>query len=164
MAALASVADLQKLMKRTFAGEDLAQAETVLDIVSAWARSVANQPWVDAPAGVPADVSGVVLTASRRELNSPNPMIKSKSKGPFSIEYREPPEDFFTKAELALLRAAAPRKNPGGLFKVSLSRGESRGASSYNAGLLYLDGDGGTLFPVFHEDDPFWGDSIHFEH
>lgn len=159
MANLASVDDLQKLMGRTFAaGEELDQAEMVLTIVSAWARSVAGQEWPAAPVGVPADVVGVVLTASRRVINNPSGVI-SEVMGPFSVTYDKPPIDFFTAAELAILKRFRP-KRPGGLFTVSTTRGEVANATP---GFMNIDDNVADPMPVFFFNDPNWEEAIHFD-
>lgn len=151
MSSLASVADLQKLMGRTFqAGVALDQAEMVLSIVSAWVRSIAGTAW-DAPAVVPADVSGVVLSASRRELKNPDGVI-SRTKGPFAVAYNPPPVDFFTTGELAILHRFRPQSGAGGLRTISSSRGE-RGVR--NAGRVRL-GVNGAPWTIFLPGDLGW--------
>lgn len=157
MVALASVDDLAILMKRTFSGDDLAQATLVLTIVSSWARGVSGQSWPDAPTGVPQDVIGVVLTASRRELLHPDPLITGETMGPFAVTYGTPPDGFFTPAELAILRKFSGR--PAGLFTISMSRGDV--PTAYTDGYLTMDG-GGEPLPYYAFGDPGWEFSDHF--
>lgn len=159
MADLASVDDLQKLMKRTFSGGDLEQANMVLQIVSSWARAVSGRSWLDAPTGVPADVVGVVLTASRRELSNPDRVIM-RTKGPFSVTYDKPPVGFFSAGELSILKRFA--RKLGGLFTVSTTRGDV--APGYNDGFLTTDQLGGDPFGYYREGEPGWEDSYHFGH
>ena len=140
MADLASVEDLEILMKRTFSGADLDQAEMVLASVSAWARSVSGQSWPDA-AGVPSDVRYVVLAASRRTLRNPD-NVTAESMGPFSKNYDKPPREFFAPAELAILKRYRP-KAKSGLFTVGFSRGEK--LNSRFAGHLF-----------WHRDEDWW--------
>ena len=159
MADLASVSDLEKLMQRTFSGSGLDQAEMVVSSVSAWARSVSGQDWPDAPTGVPSDVKYVVLAASRRTLRNPDGVV-SESMGPFSKSYDKPPTDFFTKAELAILKRYRPKTAKGGLFTIGFSRGEEAAAAAW--GHLFIDGDeDGDPMPVFMPGDPGFEESWH---
>lgn len=134
---LASVEDLQRLMKRTFADAELDQADIVLDAVSAWARSVSGQAWAEAPVGVPSDVMYVVLAAARRVLVNPDG-VTQESMGPFSKSYDKPPKDFFTVAELAILKRYREKSAGGGLFTVGFTRGEK--ANWGKVGHLMIDG------------------------
>lgn len=152
MNSLASVADLQVLMKRTFTGSDLDQAEMVVATVSAWARAVSGQDWPDAPSGVPSDVKYVVLAASRRSLINPDGVV-SESMGPFSKTYDKPPRDFFTVAELALLKRYRPKSN-NGLFTVGFTRGEK--VNYGPVGHLFVDG---TPIPAVWPGDPGYKES-----
>lgn len=156
MADLASVDDLATLMKRTFSGDDQAQACLVLGFVSSWARVVSGQQWPDAPTGVPPGVVAVVLTASRRELNNPDKVI-TETMGPFNVTYSTPPDGFFSIPELAILRRFSGR--PAGLFTISMSRGEI--PTAYTDGYLTMDG-GGELLPYYGYGDPGWEFSDHF--
>lgn len=140
MTDLASVDDLEKLMKRTFTGPDLDQAEMVLSAVSAWARAVSGQSWPDV-AGVPSDVKYVVLVASRRTLRNPDG-VTSEAMGPFSKSYDKPPQHFFSSAELAILKRYRP-KAANGLFTVGFSRGEKQNPRF-----------AGHLF--WHRDEDWW--------
>lgn len=150
MTDLASVADLELLMKRTFTGADLDQADMVLSAVSAWARAVSGQEWPDAPVGVPSDVKYVVLAATRRVLTNPDGVV-SESMGPFSKTYEKQPVDFFMPAEVAILKRyrPSPRLNSG-LFTVGFSRGE-RATPFVN---YVRFGSDGEKFPCFWQGDP----------
>lgn len=159
MANLASVEDLQKLMRRTFAeGEDLDQADSVLTIVSAWARSLSGQAWPDAPTGVPADVQGVVLTACRRDLRNPDGSIVAKAKGPFSVQYKQAPDGFFTEPELSILRRF--KSKAGGLFTVGTTRGERAGRLP---AFLYWDKVLDDPVPAFEFGSLGWDSAIPWE-
>ncbi len=149
---LASVSDLERLMKRTFSGADLDQADIIIDAVSAWARGVSGQPWPDAPVGVPSDVMYVVLSAARRVLVNPDG-VTQESMGPFSKSYDKPPKNFFTLAELAILKRHRPRLN-NGLFTVGFSRGEK--ANWGRVGHLFVDGQ---PMPVIWPNDPGYDQS-----
>lgn len=146
MAELASVDDLQVLMKRTFSGADFDQAEMVVSTVSAWARAVSGQGWPDAPTGVPSDVRYVVLAASRRVLRNPDGVV-SESMGPFSKSYDKPPAEFFTQAELSILKRYRPKAGSGGLFTIGFTRGEK--ANQRMMGHLFVDGDLSDPLPCF---------------
>lgn len=150
MAGLASVDALQTLMKTVFEAEDFDQAELVLEIVSSWARVVSGQQWPDAPDQVPPDVTAVVLQASRRELKNPDRVI-TRSMGPFSVQFAQPPDGFFYPAELAILKRF---RRSGGLRTVSTTRGEDGRPWAGDTGYLqYGDGDG--LFPFCGADEGY---------
>ncbi len=150
MAGLASVGDLQVLMKTEFQGDDLEQAELVLGFVSSWARVVSGQLWPDAPAGVPADVSAVVLQASRRELTNPDRVI-SRQMGPFNVQFSQPPDGFFYPAELAILKRF---RRGSGLRTVATTRGETGRPSAGDVGYVQ-HGDGDVWFPFCSADEGY---------
>jgi len=79
-------------------------------------------------AGVPSDVKYVVLAAVRRVLRNPDGVV-SESMGPFSKTYDRPPSNFFTPAELAILKRYRPKSGSGGLFTIGFTRGEKANAS-----------------------------------
>jgi hypothetical protein len=162
MADLASVDDLGVLMKRTFSGGDLDQAEMVIATVSAWARSVSGQAWSD-PAGVPSDVKFVTLSASRRTLRNPDGVV-SEAMGPFSKTYDKPPTNFFSPAELAILKRYRAKAS-NGLFTVGFTRGEV-GNERYLGHLFFNRHDdddiGGDPFPCYWPGDPGFEESWHF--
>lgn len=159
MANLASVEDLQKLMRRTFAeGDDLDQANAVLTIVSAWARSLSGRSWPDAPSGVPADVNAVVLTAARRDLKNPDGSVLAKAKGPFSVQYKQAPDGFFTEPELAIFRQF--KGKAGGLFTVGTTRGEIPGRIP---AFLYWDRAYGEPFAAFEFGDAGWNTAVQWD-
>lgn len=156
MADLASVDDLQVLIKRTLSGADLDQAEMVVSTVSAWARAVSGQAWPDAPTGVPSDVKYVVLAACRRYLRNPDGVV-SESMGPFSKSYDKPPTNFFTPAELAILKRYRPKAGAGGLFTIGFTRGEV--ANQRMMGHLFFDGDINDPIACFSSDD-YWAEGV----
>lgn len=155
MADLASVDDLATLMKRTFSGADLDQAEMVVSTVSAWARAVSGQAWPD-PAGVPSDVKYVVLAASRRTLRNPDGVV-AESMGPFSKSYDKPPAQFFSQAELAILKRYRPKAGSGGLFTIGFTRGEVQNLRM--AGHLFVDGNLNDPLPCFGPEDS-WAEGV----
>lgn len=150
MADLASVDDLAVLMKRTFSGADLDQAEMVLSAVSSWARAIAGQVWLSAP-DVPSDVKHVVLAASRRTLRNPDG-VTAESMGPFSKSYDRPPTNFFTPAELSILKRYRSKASSGGLTTIGFTRGE-KGNARVLASHLFFDGEGDP-FPCLFPGDP----------
>lgn len=164
MANLASVTDLGKLMKRTFSGSDLDQAGMVLATVSAWARSVSGQSWPDAPAGVPSDVMYVVLSASRRTLKNPDG-VTAESMGPFSKSYDKPPTNFFTPAELSILKRYRAKAS-NGLFTIGFTRGEV-GNERYLGHLFFNrrdeDDPASDPMPCYWPGDPGFEESWHFD-
>lgn len=157
MADLASVDDLAVLMKRTFSGADLDQAEMVLSSVSAWARSVSGQEWPVA-SEVPSDVKYVVLAASRRSLRNPDGVI-SESMGPFSKSYDKPPSDFFTPAELAILKRYRPKASRG-LTTIGFTRGE-RANQRMMVSHLFFNDDSDPL-PCLWPGDPDYVEEYDF--
>jgi len=115
---LVSVEDLSTFMRTTFAiGPEEDQAYLVLQVVSAWVRTTGGKNWNSTNLLPPDDVVGVVLSASRRELNNPDRII-SESMGPISVTRAAPPEGFFTRGELSILQ----RKSGGSLFTISTRR------------------------------------------
>ncbi|ADL70976.1 head-to-tail adaptor [Mycobacterium phage LeBron] len=140
---------MQTLMSETFVGDELAQAQLVLDIVSSWARVVSGRSWPDAPTDVPDDVRAVVLQASRRELKNPDRVI-SRQMGPFNVQYSQPPDGFFYPAEMAILKRF---RRSGGLRTVSTSRGEE--GRPWAGKTAYINYEGGSLFPFCAEDEGY---------
>lgn len=149
MTDLASVDDLEVLMKRTFSGADLDQAEMVLSSVSAWARAVAGQEW-PVSSEVPSDVKYVVLAASRRTLRNPDG-VTAESMGPFSKSYDRPPSAFFTPAELSILKRYRPSAS-NGLITIGFTRGEK--ANPRTLGHLFWRNDDGDPLACLWPGDP----------
>lgn len=150
MSSLVAIGDLQALMKVEFSGDDLEQAQLVLDIVSAWARVVSGRTWPDAPVGVPDDVRAVVLQAARRDLQNPERVI-TRSMGPFSVQFSQPPDGFFYPAELAILKRF--RKTQG-LRTMGVTRGETGRPNAGKLGYLHF-GEGDGLFPFCGADEGY---------
>lgn len=151
---LASVEELAAYMRTTFAeGSETEQADMVLRVVSAWARTVGGRNWNNTDFLPPDDVVGVVLSASRRELTNPDRVI-TQSMGPLSVTRAKPPEGFFTPGELQILR----KKAKGGLFTISTRR-EERG---WGTGYLHMRADlQDEPFPYLNYGEPGWGNTIH---
>lgn len=150
---LASTADLAVFMRTTFTGAEEDQADLILRTVSAWARTVGGRAWNDTNLLPPDDVVGVVLSAARRELTNPDRVI-SESMGPLSVTWAKPPDDFFTRAEMAILK----KKSTGALFTVSTRREEE----SWGVGYLHMRDDlSDEPFPYLNYGEPGWGGTVH---
>ena len=150
---LVEVSDLETFMRITFDTDSKRdQAELVLQVVSAWARTVGGKNW-DTQNPAPDDVVGVVLSAARRELTNPDRVI-TESMGPLSVTWAKPPEQFFTAGELAILR----KKSASGLYTVSTHREEK----GWGTGYLYMRGDVSVEpMPVTNYGEPDWEGTYH---
>lgn len=152
-APLISVDDLSTYMRTTFTGAAEDQAYLVLQVVSAWVRTVGQKNWNGTDLLPPDDVVGVVLSAARRELTNPDRII-SETMGPLSVTRAAPPDGFFTAGELAILR----RKAKGSLFTISTSREEE----AWSVGYIHMRDDlSDEPFPYMDHRDPGWPGSIH---
>lgn len=80
---------------------DAGQAEAVITIVSAQAKSYTRGRGWDTNGQPADDLRAVILTASARRLTDPTQTITDRSMGPFSTSYR--PNDGWTTAELYVL-------------------------------------------------------------
>lgn len=116
-AALATVDDLASLMKTTFAdpSEELDQANLLLQMATAWARSYAQRLWPtpnDIPAWQSDTVVGIILTAVRRDLVNPR-RVTYEVQGPESASYNVAacPPGFFTNEELNYLQSCRSKGN-----------------------------------------------------
>lgn len=153
-APLASVADLATFTRTTFTGDQEDQALLVLQVVSAWARTVGGRNWNDTDLLPPDDVVGVVLSAARRELANPDRVI-SEHMGPLSVTWAKPPDGFFTQGELAILRK---KSSGGGLFTISTRREEQ----GWGVGYLHMRDDlSDEPFPYLNHGEPGWGGTVH---
>lgn len=151
---LVGVDELSTFMRTTFAtGAEEDQAQLVLQVVSAWVRTEGGKNWNTTDLLPPDDVVGVVLSAARRELINPDRII-SESMGPISVTRSKPPEGFFTRGEMAILR----RKSSGSLFTLSTRREER----NFGRGYIHMRDDlSDEPFPYLGEWDPgYWG-TIH---
>ena len=152
-APLVGVADLATFMRKPLSGDEGSQADMILRVVSAWARTVGGKNWNSTDLLPPDDVVGVVLSAARRELNNPDRVI-SEDMGPLSVKYAAPPEGFFTRGELAILS----RKSKGSLFTISTRREEL----GWGDGYLHMTEDlSDEPFPITTYGEPDWPCTIH---
>ena len=151
---LVSVEDLSTFMRESLTGTKYDQAELVLQVVSAWTRTVGGKNWNSTDLLPPDDVVGVVLSAARRELNNPDRVI-SEDMGPLAVKYAPPPEGFFTKGERAILS----RKSSGSLFTISTRREDS----GWGDGYLHMREDlSDDPIPVTRYGEPDWNCTIHY--
>ncbi len=152
---LATVEDLGAFMRTTFvpSSPEEEQAYLILQVVSAWARTVGGRHWNNTDLLPPDDVVGVVLSAARRELVNPDRVI-SEAMGPLSVTRARPPEGFFTAGELAILR----RKSSGSLYTISTKREEK----AWGVGYLHMREDlSDEPIPYLNYGEPGWDDTIH---
>lgn len=150
---LVSVTDLATYMRTSFQGPAESQAELILQVVSAWARTEGGKAWNLTDNLPPDDVIGVILSAARREVSNPDRII-TESMGPLSVTRAQPPAGFFTAAESAILR----RKNSGGFFTVSTRREEK----GWGVGYLHMREDlSDEPFPYLNYGEPGWDETIH---
>lgn len=151
---LVDVLDLGTFMRTTFAsGAEEDQAYLVLQVVSAWVRTIGRKNWNTTDNLPPDDVVGVVLSAARRELNNPDRII-SESMGPLSVTRALPPDGFFTAGELAILR----KKSSGSMYTMSFRREDDRFAVGYIHATENLSDQ---PIPYMDQWDPGYPGSIH---
>lgn len=150
---LATVDDLGLYARTRFEGDEEDQAYLILQVVSAWARTVGGKNWNDSTLLPPDDVVGVVLAASRREWVNPDRII-TESMGPLSVTRAAPPTGFFTAGELQILR----KKSTGSLFTVSTRREEE----GWGTGYLHMRQDlSDEPIPYLNHGEPGWDETIH---
>lgn len=150
---LASVDELSAFMRIRFAADQEEQALLTLQVVSAWVRTVARKNWNTTDLLPPDDVVGVVLSAARREMGNPDRII-SESMGPLSVTRAVPPDGFFTKGELAILR----RKTSGSMYTIPFRREDERWAVGY---IHMTENLTDEPVPYLDQWDPGYWDTIH---
>jgi hypothetical protein len=147
---LATVAQLQQWMNVTFDADDEVRAASILRIISGAARVVAGKIWPDPlAADFPITVSGIVLAASRREMESPR-RVTHEVKGPESASYLESAQSasFFNEAECKFLKRFRPG---GGMFTVRTMKDEEE----WTLGYIHVLGSSRPI-PYFNQGDPGW--------
>lgn len=151
---LASVEQLAVRLGRDLDGADAKRAEAVLEDVSAAARGVSKQEWLNS-AEVPGDVVGAVLAAARRLFTNPDGFVQ-QSLGPFANTRAAATvtADVFLASELAVLKRALPRKP---LWTLSTTRGDA----DYETGFAHTEGFSDP-FPLTASGDPGFEQSYHF--
>lgn len=153
--ALATLDELARWTQWEFEDDspESAQAEDILVMASEWARSIAGKLWATA-ADAPKTVIGIVLAASRREIENPR-RVTYEVKGPESASYNplNCPPGFFTEPEIKFLRKF---RKSGGLWSLS----SYRDWPDDQIGYLYA-GLGSEPMPMYSPRDPGWEDSAH---
>lgn len=156
-AALAEVSDLATLMKVTFTdpSDELAQAEFLLQMASAWARSYAQRLWPttsDIPATKSDTVVGIILAAVRRDLVNPR-RTTYEVQGPETASYNQAacPPGFFTTEEINYLERCSVT---GNWWVQKTYRDDYRESIGY----LWATGIRAPI-PMYASDDPGYGTS-----
>ncbi len=149
---LVSVEDLSTFMRTTFAGTEEDQAYLVLQMVSAWVRTIGQKNWNNTTLLPPDDVVGVVLSASRREMNNPDRVV-SETMGPVSVTRQPVPERFFTPGEMAILK----KKSSGAMYTMSFRREDEQWAMGY---IFMTTGLWDEPMPYLSEWDPGYGGTV----
>ena len=134
-------------MRTTFAGTEEDQAYLVLQMVSAWVRTIGQKNWNNTTLLPPDDVVGVVLSASRREMNNPDRV------GPVSVTRQPVPERFFTPGEMAILK----KKSSGAMYTMSFRREDEQWAMGY---IFMTTGLWDEPMPYLSEWDPGYGGTV----
>lgn len=149
---LVTTDDFALYLRTTFTGDEDEQAELILQVVSAWARTVGQTNW--GPDKLPPDdVVGVVLSAARREWLNPDRII-TESMGPISVTRAAPPAGFFSPGELQILK----KKSSGSLFTIGTKREEY----GWGVGYLHMNQQlSDEPFPYLNYGEPGWEDTIH---
>jgi hypothetical protein len=146
--ALATVADLEARLGRTFESSELTRAVAVLEDATALVRDeVGYVLWLDPDTGellislVPGSVRAVVLRAAERAIRNPGG-FSSESSGDFTYQRTgtQQPGVFLTDGELRILRRATGRK---GLWTQPVTRGDLLPNT-----VFLEDSFGCELFPV----------------
>jgi len=150
---LATVEELSTFTRTTFAaGAEYDQAELILQVISAWVRTLGQKNWNNTDLLPPGDVVGVVLSAARRELANPDRII-SESMGPVSVTRLTVPDGFFTLGEMAIIR----KKSSGSMYTIPFRREDDRWAMGY----IHMTADlTDEPFPYLDQWDPGYYNTI----
>ena len=156
--ALSSVAAMETalgLEVGSLAGLDLARAEASLADASAFARTLADRPWVDAEGNVtaPETVVAIVKRAAVRDYRNPDGVSnEALAQGAYSYTYAEGQSTiYFTEDEVALIRKAA-------LDGDGTSPSGWSGTGSVYTPSAYTPDEGETVYPYWWgSDDPRYG-------
>jgi hypothetical protein len=141
---LAAVFDLESRLGRQLEGSDLGRAVAVLEDVSALARDVAGQTWLNVDgsvsASLPTTVKAVVLKSAERAMRNPDG-YSAESGGDYSYQ-RVGVQDgvYLTDREEKLIRRAIGR---AGLWTQPVTRGEDECTT-----VFMEDSFGCELFPI----------------
>jgi len=150
--ALATVSDLATLMQTEFTdgSPELAQAELLLQMASAWARSYAQRLWptVESIPDYRRDtVVGIILASVRREIVNPR-RVTYEVQGPETATYSQAscPPGFFTTEEASYLKSCS-------LTSSWWVQRTYRDDWQETVGYLYATGIKAPI-PMFAHDDP----------
>ncbi|BCO56082.1 hypothetical protein MINTM005_13260 [Mycobacterium intracellulare] len=150
---LVSAADFALFLRTTYSEGQEAQATLILQVVSAWARTVGKTAWNDTDQLPPDDVVGVVLSAARREWLNPDRII-TEAMGPISVTRAAPPPGFFSPGELQILK----KKSSGALYTIGTRREEC----GWGVGYLHMNEQlSDEPFPYLNYGEPGWKDTLH---
>jgi len=143
MEPLASVADLEARLGRTFEGAEVPRAVALLDDASALARDVAGTTWIDPGTGallpVPGSVRWAVLRAAERAVRNPEG-YSAESAGDYSFQRTGvQPGVYLTEAEERAIRKA---RGKTGLWTQQITRGEN-----YDDTIWFMDSFGSEWIP-----------------
>lgn len=141
---LASVADLEARLGRTFVGGEAARAIALLDDASALARDIAGKTWLDPVTDelltVPGSVRWAVLRAAERAVRNPEG-YSAESAGDYSFQRTGvQPGVYLTEGEERAIRRTLGRT---GLWTQPVTRNEK-----YYSTVWMEDSYGCELFPV----------------
>lgn len=145
MLPLATVADLEARLGRTFDEPELSRIVALLDDASALARDVAGKTWIDPDTGdlqpVPGSVRWVVLRAAERAVRNPDG-FSSETAGNYSYQRTGvEPGVYLTEGEERAIRRALGKT---GLWTQPVTRGDEHlhtvwGEDQFGAELFPLD-------------------------
>jgi Phage protein Gp19/Gp15/Gp42 len=141
---LASVADLEARLGRSFTGGEVARAIALLDDASALARDIAGKTWIDPETDelqpVPGSVRWAVLRAAERAVRNPEG-YSAESAGDYSFQRTGvQPGVYLTEGEEKAIRRTFGRT---GLWTQPITRNEK-----YYSTVWMEDSYGCELMPV----------------
>lgn len=144
MEPLASVADLEARLGRTFAGAEIQRVVALLDDASSLVRDIAGRDWIDLGTGdllpVPGSIRAVVLRAAERAVRNPEG-FSSESAGDYSYQRTGVQQGvYLTEGEERAIRRALGKT---GLWTQPVTRNET-----YCSTVWMEDSYGVELMPV----------------
>lgn len=153
---IADVTALQARLGLTLTGADLTRAQAAITDVSALARSIAEQQWLNAPTGVPDEVVAVVLSGARRMFENPGGFVY-ETMGPMAASRAAATVTGspFTAPEIAILKKARPK---AGLWTICTTRGEH----DWETGFVADDRPGSDPIAWYSSVDPGFTEADHY--
>lgn len=142
--ALATIADLDRVLDRELTVDEVPRAEALIDYASALVRAYAGMTWAP-PADVPAEIVTVVVTMVERATRNPDGLVQETA-GPFSRSFAPDAAQriYLSKGDKAIIRSVA---GLSGLGTVSTTRGPLETPA--------VTSGPGTYPPALAEADPF---------